>query len=49
MLFSSRFDQRDVEMERGVILEEIGKGAGDGCEEVMDRQQSEDAGGSALV
>ena len=24
MLFSSRFDQRDVEMERGVILEEIG-------------------------
>lgn len=32
-----------------VILEEIGKGAGDGCEEVMDRQQSEDAGGAALV
>ena len=24
MLFSSRFDQKDVEMERGVILEEIG-------------------------
>ena len=25
MLFSSRFDQSDVEMERGVVLEEIGR------------------------